>query len=179
LAVYPVGQNTHFESILDETIVPASIGADIENKAIAIAKEVLNVFEGVGLFCVEMFVCKNGDVLVNEIAPRPHNSGHYTIEACVTSQFEQHIRAICGLPLGDCTLIRPAAMRNILGEAGYDGTAHVLGVVEMLQVKGAKLHIYGKSETKPGRKMGHITVTADSVEEASKMSGSQKFVENC
>ena len=169
VSIFPVGRNTHVNGILDETSVPAKLEAKTMTQAMEVAHKVMEVFEGVGIFCVEMFVDKNGDILVNEIAPRPHNSGHYTIEACVTSQFEQHIRAICGLPLGDTTLLRPAVMRNILGEEGFSGPAVVDGVCEALAVKGAKLHIYGKTHTKPRRKMGHVTVTADSVEEAARL----------
>jgi len=166
IKVFPVGRNTHVNSILDETLVPAPISKPTIGLAMDTAHKVMEVFEGVGTFCIEMFVEKSGNVLVNEVAPRPHNSGHYTIEACVTSQFEQHIRAVCGLPLGDTSLMRPAVMRNILGEAGFDGEAVVEGASEALAVKGAKLHIYGKTHTKPHRKMGHITVTADTAEEA-------------
>ncbi|MDR1558214.1 MAG: ATP-grasp domain-containing protein, partial [Clostridiales bacterium] len=108
----------------------------------------------------------DGRLLINEVAPRPHNSGHYTIEACVTSQFENHIRAVAGLPLGDTSLIKPAVMVNILGKEGFTGPAYLEGMREALSVTGVKLHIYGKSHTKPSRKMGHLTVTADTPEEA-------------
>jgi len=172
--IFPVGCNTHVNGILDETIVPAPISKETMERAMDTAHKVMEVFEGVGIFCVEMFVDKKSQVLVNEVAPRPHNSGHYTIEACITSQFEQHIRAICGLPLGDVSLIRPVAMRNILGEECHDGLATVEGASEALAVKGAKLHIYGKTHTKPRRKMGHITVTADTVEEAAKLCAEAK-----
>ena len=169
VSIFPVGRNTHVNSILDETSVPAPISDETMKQAKSVAHKVMEVFEGVGIFCVEMFVDKNGDILVNEIAPRPHNSGHYTIEACVTSQFEQHIRAVCGLPLGDTALMRPAVMKNVLGEEGFSGPTVVEGVNEILGVKGAKLHIYGKTHTKPRRKMGHVTVTADTVEEAAEL----------
>lgn len=166
IAVYPVGDNRHRNNILHETVVPACISEEITKKAMDIAGKVMNVFDGIGMFCVEMFVTKNGDVLVNEVAPRPHNSGHYSIEACVTSQFENHIRAVSGLPLGDTTLIRPAVMINILGSDKFSGDAFVEGCFEALSVPGVKLHIYGKEKTSPGRKMGHLTVTAESVETA-------------
>lgn len=169
IKIFPVGQNTHVNSILDETLVPAPINGSVRAQAVGTAHKVMEVFEGVGIFCVEMFVDKNLNILVNEVAPRPHNSGHYTIEACVTSQFEQHVRAISGLPLGDVTLLRPAVMRNILGEEGYDGPTVVEGALEALDVTGAKLHIYGKTHTKPHRKMGHITVSADTAEEAASL----------
>jgi 5-(carboxyamino)imidazole ribonucleotide synthase len=118
------------------------------------------------MFCVEMFVLGDGSVSVNEIAPRPHNSGHYTIEACSSSQFDNHIRAVAGLPLGDTRLLKPVVMRNLLGAAGEDGKAVVVGAEEVLAIGGANLHIYGKAEVKPKRKMGHITVIADTLEEA-------------
>lgn len=164
--VYPVAENIHFDNILDETRVPASISAETTSSAMALAKKVMEVFNGVGMFCVEMFVDKNGNVAVNEVAPRPHNSGHYTIEACVTSQFEQHIRAVSGLPLGDCSIIRPAVMKNILGEEGSSGKTLVLGADLCLSIPGVALHIYGKSDSKANRKMGHLTATANTFEEA-------------
>lgn len=167
IQVYPVAENIHKDSILDETKVPAAISEQTTQKAMALATKVMEVFEGVGMFCVEMFVAKDGSVAVNEVAPRPHNSGHYTIEACMTNQFEQHIRAITGLPLGSSDLLKPAVMRNILGEESA-GKAYVLGADEALAVSGAFLHIYGKEESRPKRKMGHLTVIADSVQEAAK-----------
>ena len=165
MEVYPVGENDHRDNILYETKVPAEISLELKNKAEEFAKEVLKIFKGVGIFCVELFVTKDNELLVNEIAPRPHNSGHYTIEGCVTSQFEQHIRAITGLPLGDTTLIRPSVMRNILGKS-EEGKANVVGLEEALKVKGAKVHIYDKKIARPGRKMGHLTVTADKLVKA-------------
>lgn len=168
IVVYPVGDNKHINNILHETIVPASISDDISKKAMSLAHNVMEVFDGIGMFCVEMFVTQEGNVLVNEIAPRPHNSGHYTIEACVTSQFENHIRAITGLPLGDTSLIRPAVMINLLGAEHYKGKAFVTGLYEALKISGVKVHIYGKELTSPNRKMGHLTVTAPTIEEALK-----------
>lgn len=162
MKVYPVGENDHRENILYETKVPAEISAELKQEAEEFAREVLKVFEGVGIFCVEMFVTEEGQLLVNEIAPRPHNSGHYTIEGCVTSQFEQHIRAITDLPLGDTTLVRPAVMRNILG-SGQEGKAEIIGLDPALAVEGVKVHIYQKTISRPGRKMGHLTVTAASL----------------
>ncbi|MBQ8940857.1 MAG: 5-(carboxyamino)imidazole ribonucleotide synthase [Firmicutes bacterium] len=159
VVIYPVGNNIHKDSILHETIVPADIPDTAAKKATECAKKVMEVFSGIGMFCVEMFITKDNDVLINEIAPRPHNSGHYTIEGCITSQFENHIRAITGLPLGDTSLIRPSVMVNLLGEGS--GKARVYGLYEALSVPGAFVHIYGKSQTKPKRKMGHITLTAD------------------
>jgi 5-(carboxyamino)imidazole ribonucleotide synthase len=166
LAVYPVAENIHKDSILFETSVPANITVEEYNKALKIAQEVCEAFDGVGMFCVEMFLTKYGEVLVNEVAPRPHNSGHYTIEACVTSQFENHLRAVMGLPLGATTLLRPVVMRNVLGEECYDGIARVIGVNEALSMPEVHLHIYGKKMTKPKRKMGHITATGETLEKA-------------
>lgn len=166
IAVYPVAQNLHEDNILKETRVPAAISEAVTKRAMDIAHDVMEVFRGVGMFCVEMFVDKDGNVSVNEVAPRPHNSGHYSIEACVVSQFEQHIRAITGLPFGDTSLVRPACMKNLLGDEGYSGKAVVLGAEKALRQKGAALHIYGKSETRPARKMGHLTATAETLDEA-------------
>jgi len=157
--VYPVAMNHHEDSILVRTVVPAPLPDSVSESAMALASDVMDVFRGVGMFCVEMFVQSDHTLLVNEVAPRPHNSGHYTIEACVTSQFENHIRAMAGLPLGDPSLVKPAAMRNILGR-GAAGPAKVLGMEKALGIPGAKVHIYGKEISKPQRKMGHLTVTA-------------------
>ena len=168
IKVYPVAENIHKDSILDKTRVPAAISAETTANAMNLAKRVMEVFEGVGMFCVEMFVAPNGDVAINEVAPRPHNSGHYTIEACVTSQFEQHIRAVSGLPLGDPSLIRPVVMRNILGEEGSQGKAVIEGADQCLSIPGVTLHIYGKETSKPKRKMAHLTATATTLEEAEK-----------
>ncbi len=175
IKVYPVAENIHKDSILDKTKVPANISDLTAKNAMVLAKRVMEVFEGVGMFCVEMFVSANGDVAVNEVAPRPHNSGHYTIEACVTSQFEQHIRAVSELPLGDPTLVRPVVMRNILGE-GNEGKAVVYGADECLKINGVTLHIYGKEKSKPKRKMGHITAVADTLEQAEKNADMAKNV---
>lgn len=166
VVVYPVAENIHKDSILFETLVPSRISKEMEEKAMEIAKEVCKIFGSAGILCIEMFVTKKGDILVNEVAPRPHNSGHYTIEGCVTSQFENHIRAVIGLPLGTTDLLRPTVMRNILGDKGYEGQAVVVGAYDTLSIGGTSLHIYGKSETKYQRKMGHLTVVANTLEEA-------------
>ena len=158
--VYPVGDNRHIDNILHETIVPADISDDTSKRAMLLAGKVMEVFDGIGMFCVEMFVTKDNQVLINEVAPRPHNSGHYSIEGCVTSQFENHIRAITGLPLGDTDLIRPTVMINLLGEEGKKGEAIVIGAEDALKISGLKLHLYGKEVSSPKRKMGHLTVTA-------------------
>lgn len=165
---YPVVEMTFDEraNICDMVIAPARIEKDLEEKAMEIAKEVVKALDGVGVFGVEMFLDKKGKILVNEIAPRPHNSGHYTIEACATSQFEQHIRAICGLPLGSTKLLSPAVMVNLLGEEGYDGIPLVEGFEEALSIEGLYFHFYGKKITRPYRKMGHVTVIDDDVEKA-------------
>jgi len=160
IALYPPSENRHENSILKRTVVPADISFDIRAKAEALAKDTIEVLEGMGVFTIEMFVTKTGEVLINEIAPRVHNSGHYTIEASETSQFEQHIRAILGLPLGDTSLKRPfAGMINLLGGVRKEGKPEILGVKEVLETRGAHFHFYEKKRVKPGRKMGHITVT--------------------
>ena len=165
MKVYPIGENDHRDNILYETKVPAEITAELKKEAEELAREVLKVFAGIGIFCVEMFVTEDDQLLINEIAPRPHNSGHYTIEGCVTSQFEQHVRAIADLPLGDPDLIRPSVMRNILG-TGKKGKAKVKGFESALEVRDCKVHIYNKTIARPGRKMGHLTVTADTLDKA-------------
>jgi len=162
--IYPAAENTHRNSILDTTIVPARINPSVINKAQEIADKVMEVFEGVGTFCVEMFVTKTGDVLVNEVAPRPHNSGHYTIEGCFANQFENHIRAIMGLPFGNVELIKPTVMVNLLGES--DGQSELAGLNEAYEDPNIHVHFYGKSESKLWRKMGHFTVVDDTVEGA-------------
>ncbi|MGM0502715.1 MAG: 5-(carboxyamino)imidazole ribonucleotide synthase, partial [Bacillota bacterium] len=140
---YPIGENNHQESILIETQVPAEISKSVEEDALELGAAVSDVFSAVGIFCIEMFVTADNRVLINEIAPRPHNSGHYSIEGCVTSQFENHIRAIANLPLGNTELVNPAVMRNVLG-TGEQGEAVVKGTEEVLNLANAKLHVYGK-----------------------------------
>ncbi|WP_099470042.1 5-(carboxyamino)imidazole ribonucleotide synthase [Konateibacter massiliensis] len=164
VAVFPVAENVHKNSILDETTVPAKISEESNKEAFKIAKACLSAFDAYGMICIELFVTKEGRILVNELAPRPHNSGHYTIEGCYTSQYEQHIRAILGLPLGNPALIRPTAMKNIIGDKS--GKAELKGVEEAYQYSNVKLHIYGKETVSKGRKMGHITATGDTIEEA-------------
>ena len=165
---HPLSENEHRDNILHQTVVPARVSDRAAKRAREVAERVINHFHGVGIFCVEMFVTEDERILVNEVAPRPHNSGHYTIEACVTSQFEQHVRAITGLPLGDTTLHSPAVMLNLLGEGGRSGPAIVTGYRDALRMPRLHLHVYGKHSSKPKRKMGHLTVTADSVERALK-----------
>jgi len=177
--IYPVAENIHKNSILDTTIVPADISKESAKFAQKIADDVMEVFDGVGTFCIEMFVV-DGDIYVNEVAPRPHNSGHYTIEGTKCNQFENHIRAITGLALGNVELISPTVMCNMLGEDS-DGTATTVGIGEAYAKNpNLKVHIYGKEESKIGRKMGHLTVTNESVEvalkEAEKAKGIVKVI---
>ena len=145
---------------------PADVSEAVHQKAIEIAMQVAESLQLTGVLAVEMFVLKDGEVLVNEIAPRPHNSGHHTIEANVTSQYEQHLRAILGLPLGNTDILQPAVMVNLLGEKGFSGPARYMGLEKVLALDGVKLHLYGKKITKPFRKMGHVTVLDTSLREA-------------
>ena len=146
------------QNLVEYLFAPAEISRDVEASADSIARQIIHELNMVGLLAVEMFVTKDGKVLVNEIAPRPHNSGHQTIEANVTSQYEQHLRAILGLPLGDASLILPSAMVNLLGEPGYTGPAAYKGFEEVVRLPGVHVHLYGKQITKPFRKMGHVTI---------------------
>lgn len=145
---------------------PAQISEAIEEDAISIARRTIEALGMVGLLAVEMFVTKDGRVLINEIAPRPHNSGHHTIECNVTSQYEQHLRAILNLPLGSTKMLRPGVMVNLLGEPGYEGNVKYEGLEDAMKIPGVKAHIYGKAQTKPYRKMGHVTATAPLLQEA-------------
>ena len=157
--IFPIAENVHKNSILDTTSVPANINEKTTQKVMEVAKSVMECFQGVGTFCAELFVNeKTGEVLVNEVAPRVHNSGHYTIEACRTSQFENHIRAIIGVGLGSTEmLVECAVMRNIIGNTG--GKAGYKGIEEALKFKNVNVHIYGKPDVAVGRKMGHFTIT--------------------
>lgn len=167
IVVYPVAENIHKDSILDETMVPAILDKSSEEKAMAMAHRVMEIFQGVGMFCTEMFVDQMGEIYLNEVAPRPHNSGHYTIEGTLTSQYEQHIRAITGLPLGDVSLRTPIVMRNILG-IGKEGPTVVEGIEETYKNPNVKVHIYGKTLSKQGRKMGHLTVVGSDIDKIRK-----------
>jgi 5-(carboxyamino)imidazole ribonucleotide synthase len=166
IASFPVAENIHKNNILDTSIVPARISQETELKAKKMAERTLQVLKGSGIFGIEMFVTESEEVLVNEIAPRPHNSGHYTNEACSVSQFEQHLRAVLDLPLVKPELLCPAVMVNILGREHLDGPYVINGLKQILNVPGAKLYVYGKKTAKPGRKLGHITATGRTVEEA-------------
>lgn len=163
---FPVVENMHENGILDTTIAPAKVSPVVEQKAKKVAKKTMEVLHGAGIFGIEMFVTKRGDVMINEIAPRVHNSGHYTNEACSVSQFEQHLRAVLDLPLARPELLSPAAMVNILGPEGFEGAYAVAGLKEMMRVPGAALYIYGKKVSKPRRKLGHITATGQTAQEA-------------
>lgn len=143
---------------------PARIKKSIEEQAYSLARKTAEKMGIVGLLAVEMFVTKDGKVLVNEVAPRPHNSGHHTIEANRTSQFEQHLRAITGLPLGDTSILTPGVMVNLLGEKDKSGTAKYKGLDQVLEMKGVHVHLYGKENTRPFRKMGHVTIVDENLE---------------
>ncbi len=167
IAIYPMFTNSHANHILDVTSVPASpeLG-EIAKQARAIGLGIADSLRLEGLICVEFFVDGNWQLMINEIAPRPHNSGHLTIEACPTSQFEQQVRAICNLPLGDTTLLKPAAMANLLGDVWGSSSPHFEHV---FAEKNAFLHLYGKQTARLGRKMGHITTLAETATEAAEL----------
>lgn len=160
---FPVAENQHVNGILDISIVPARIPPALAQQAQAVACRVAERLNYQGVLCVEFFVVQDDELLVNEIAPRPHNSGHYSIDACITSQFEQQVRTLCNLPLGETTQHSAAVMVNLLGELWQNGTPD-WNVI--LQCTTAKLHLYGKTDARPGRKMGHFTVLGTDVDEA-------------
>jgi 5-(carboxyamino)imidazole ribonucleotide synthase len=163
---FPVTENIHVNNILDMTIVPARISNKLLTKAQAAAQKTLKALRGAGIFGIEMFVLPDESIVINEIAPRPHNSGHYSIEACSISQFEQHIRAILDLPLSRPRLLAPAVMLNLLGAENASGPYKIAGLKKLFSIPGLKLHIYGKKISKPRRKLGHVTITAENIEEA-------------
>ncbi len=163
IAEYPPFENRHANHILDVTTSPAAIPQPVARRATDITRAILEELQYVGLLCVEFFLTTDGELLVNELAPRPHNSGHLTFDASVTSQFEQQVRAICGLPLGSTELLRPAAMANLLGDLWSEGEPNWAAACRFPEVK---LHLYGKTEPRPGRKMGHLTATGRTVAEA-------------
>ncbi len=163
---FPAAENIHKENILHLSIVPARIDEELRKKAEQVAVRIAEALEVIGLVAVEMFVTEDGQLYVNELAPRPHNSGHYTMEACRTSQFEQHVRAVCNLPLGSTQLMSPVVMVNVLGE-------HVNPLLEWLERQtredaevSPKIHLYGKQEAKEKRKMGHVNLLTGEVEKA-------------
>ena len=163
---YGAVDNAHRHHILDVTVSPSSLPPALKKQAAEMARGILEALNVVGVMAVEMFVGRDGRLLVNELAPRPHNSGHFTIDACETSQFEQQLRAVCGLPLGSPFQPRPAAMANLLGDVWENGEPRW---AEALKMPGVRLHLYGKTQPRPGRKMGHLTAVADTPEEARRL----------
>lgn len=165
LECYGPVENEHANHILDVTRAPANLAPATAQAAVELGKAITEQLGVIGLLAVEMFVI--GDhILVNELAPRPHNSGHYSFDACVTSQFEQQLRAVCGLPLGDVRLLQPSAMANLLGDLWEKGEPNWAAALAFPEVK---LHLYGKAEARPGRKMGHLTTLADTADEAAEI----------
>lgn len=174
---FPVSENIHKEGILYQSICPANVDQNIINAAQAAAKRIADKLDYVGVLAVEFFVSKQGDLLVNEMAPRTHNSGHFTIDACVTSQFEQQVRMVCGLPFGDSTLLSPIVMTNMLGDLWGDEQSADSQQCQpqwkyLLENTSSKLHLYGKEEAPKGRKMGHFCTLATTTEEAQKQADS-------
>ena len=167
-AHWGVIRNEHHNHILDVSVAPAGLPPQIVNEAIEITRSVLEELDVIGMLCVEFFLTRQGKLLINELAPRPHNSGHLTFDACVTSQFEQQLRAVCGLPLGSTEFLRPAAMANLLGDLwpSVQGKAGEPNWVAACSMPEVKLHLYGKLLPKPGRKMGHLTAMAATAEDA-------------
>lgn len=157
-AHFGVIENSHHQHILDISSAPAAVPHSVARDAIEIARGVLTQLDVVGVLCVEFFLTRDNQLLINELAPRPHNSGHLTFDACLTSQFEQQLRAICGLPLGSTEYLRPAAMANLLGDLWEQGEPDWAAALALPQVK---LHLYGKAAARPGRKMGHLTALAE------------------
>jgi 5-(carboxyamino)imidazole ribonucleotide synthase len=157
IVTYPAIENAHSRHILDVSVCPAAISENLAREAGEIARGVLEALEVIGVLCVEFFVTADGRLLINELAPRPHNSGHLTIDAATTCQFEQQLRAICGLPLGSTEMLRPAAMANLLGDLW---SRHEPDWASACALPDVKLHLYGKLQARPGRKMGHLTALA-------------------
>jgi 5-(carboxyamino)imidazole ribonucleotide synthase len=169
-AVYPIAENVHRDGILFSTTVPGpNVSADCASRAQAAAQAIIAQLGYVGVLCIEFFVLQDGSLIVNEMAPRPHNSGHYTIDACVTSQFAQQVRAMAKLPLGDVRQHSPAVMLNILGDIWFEGDSdepREPAWDKILALPGANLHLYGKDDARRGRKMGHVTFVAPALEQA-------------
>lgn len=163
VVLYTPSDNVHVNHILDVSVTPADLPPGVEERAREITRTLLDAWEVVGVICVEMFLLAGGELLVNEVAPRPHNSGHLTIEACPSSQFEQQVRSACGLPLGSTELRAPAAMANLLGDLWQGGAPDWRRAVA---VPGVALHLYGKADARPGRKMGHLTALGATPEQA-------------
>lgn len=164
ISYFPIAENIHENHILKTSIIPARISKETERKAIDLAIRTMKSLKGSGIFGIEMFVDEDDNVLINEIAPRPHNSGHYSIEACSISQFEQHIRAILDYPILQPTLLSNAVMINILGPDNYTGPYEITGIDELFTIPGVKIHVYGKLETKPNRKLGHVTIVSNNTD---------------
>ena len=164
VSCFPIAENRHANGILDVTLVPASISPTLAEMALDAARRIADGLDYCGVLAVEFFISTDGRVLVNEMAPRPHNSGHYTIDACVTSQFEQQLRMVCGLPAGSSELHQPVAMLNLLGDIWPQGDIPAWG--ELLAEPAAKLHLYGKKEARPGRKMGHVNCLGETIADA-------------
>jgi 5-(carboxyamino)imidazole ribonucleotide synthase len=157
--VYPLAENLHQDGILRQTTVPADVPAATAFEAAAMAERLVSHLDGVGVFCLELFLMRDGRLLLNEVAPRPHNSGHYTINACTVSQFEQQARAVCGLPLGEVRLLTPAAMVNLIGDE-VERVRNQPRLGQLLSWPGAVMHLYGKRTVRARRKMGHVTFLA-------------------
>ena len=156
-------ENAHRHHILDVSVAPADVSPRTANEAVVVTRAVLEALDYVGVLCVEFFVARDGRLMINELAPRPHNSGHLTFDACRTSQFEQQLRAICGLPLGSSELLQPAGMANLLGDLWNGGELNWASALAFSEIK---LHLYGKATARPGRKMGHLTALAPSSRQA-------------
>lgn len=174
IATFPIAENIHKNNVLDTTIVPANISPKIKEAAEIIAKNVVTCLNDIGIFGIELFVSNKDEIFINEIAPRPHNSGHYSIEGCSISQFEQHLRTILNFPLSKPELVRPTVMKNILGPPNFSGTYRIIGLSKLLSLPSTKIHLYGKRITSPGRKLGHITCTGRTLEEVIKRSSDAK-----
>jgi 5-(carboxyamino)imidazole ribonucleotide synthase len=170
IAVYPTVE-CEFNptlNLVEFLFSPAEIAPNIEQQAQEIAQDIIRKLDMIGILAVEFFLTKEDELLVNEIAPRPHNSGHHTIECNITSQYEQHMRSVLNLPLGSTKIVQQGVMINLLGEEGYEGPAIYQGIEKAISLPGVKVHLYGKEKTKPFRKMGHVTVASSSLNEAKK-----------
>jgi len=163
VTAFPVAENRHQGGILETSVVPARVPEPLRRQATELAAAVALAMEYVGVLAVELFVAQGGRLFVNEMAPRPHNSGHYTLDACSVDQFEQQLRALCGLPLAPPRLLTPVAMINLLGDLWAPGTPRW---EEALRRPGVRLHLYGKTEARPGRKMGHLNCLAEDADQA-------------
>jgi 5-(carboxyamino)imidazole ribonucleotide synthase len=162
---YPLVENVHEEGILRQSTVPADVPATVADQAAMRARSAVEALNGVGVFCVELFLMPDGRLLINEVAPRPHNSGHYSLDACTVSQFEQQVRALCGLPLGEVRLLSPTVMLNLIGDEVLLATVSP-AAQDLLREPGAVVHLYGKRMVRPKRKMGHISFLAATREAA-------------